>query len=101
MRLSTPPIINPASRKLLLEINTAVEMQTPIVLNIDIKCTEISRGINKPDVAGLHEVIGDHDVFLVWRDLDVVRADGGLGDGWVVETFDVIEVADVEGGDVV
>jgi hypothetical protein len=101
VRLSTPPIINPASRKLLLEINAAIEVQTPIRIDIDIQGAEIRRGVDEPDVAGLHEVIGDDDVFLVRRDLDVVRADGGLGYSGVVETLDGGEIADVEGGDVV
>jgi hypothetical protein len=40
-------------------------------------------------------------VALVRRDLDVVRADGRLDLVWVVEPLDVVEVADVEGCDVV
>jgi len=101
VRLSSPPIINPPSRKLLFEINTAIEMQAPIRIDIDIQGAEIRRGVDEPDVAGLHEVIGDDDVFLVRRDLDVVRADGGLRHGRIVETLDGGEIADVEGGDVV
>jgi hypothetical protein len=40
-------------------------------------------------------------VLLVGRDLDVVRADGRLVLVRVVETLDVVQVADVEGCDVV
>jgi hypothetical protein len=101
VRLGSPTIINPTSGKLLFKINTAIEMQATIRIDIDIQRAEISRGVDEPDIAGLHKVIGNNDVFLVRRDLNVVRADCGLGHRRVIETPDVVEIMDVEGGDVV
>lgn len=76
-------------------------MQAPIGININIKCLEISRCVDQSDISGLHEIIGDNDVFLVGGDFDVVGSDCGLDFVGVVEALDVVKVGDVEGCDVV
>lgn len=88
-------------RKLRLKINCAVESQPSIWQDINIQGLVIGRGIDESDLAGLHEVIGYDDVFLVGRYFDVMGADGGLDFVGVVKALDGVEVADVEGGDVV
>lgn len=96
MRLSTPSI-----SKLLRKINSTIKRQGPIRKNINIQSLEISRCINESNISCLHEIIGDNYVFLVGRYFDVVRSDCGLDFVRVVETLDVREIGDVEGGDVV
>lgn len=97
MRLRTPPRL----RKLTLKINRAIKPQAPIRININIQRLKISRGINKPNIPRLDEIIRYDDVFLIRGDFDVVWADGGLDGIWIVETFDIVEVGDVEGCNVV
>ena len=101
VRLGPSTIINPTPGKLLLKINTAIEMQTAIRIDINIQRAVISRCVDEPNIAGLNKVICDNDVLLIWCDLDVVRSDSWLSNGRIIETLDVGEVADVEGGDVV
>lgn len=83
------------------EVDAAVEVQAPVGVDVDVERLEVRRSINKADLTRLDKVVGHDDVLLVGRDLDVVRADGGLGFVWVVETLDVAQVGDVERGDVV
>lgn len=83
------------------EIDRAVEMQRAVGLDVDVLSLEVGRGIDKADVARLHKVVGDDDVFLIGGDFDVMRADDGLVFVGVVEALDVVEVGDVERGDVV
>lgn len=101
MWLRTPAIINPASGELLHKINGPVEMQTSIGIDINIQRPIISGSVDQANIAGLHEVIGDNDVFLVRSDLDVVRPDGWLNSVGIIEAFDVVEITDVERGDMV
>jgi hypothetical protein len=96
MRLRPTPV-----RKLLLEINSPIKVETSIRIDINIQRLEISRCVDETNIASLDEVIRDDDVFLVGGDFDVVGSDGGLDCGGVVETLDVAEVRDVERGDVV
>jgi hypothetical protein len=101
VRLRATTIIDPSPRKLLLEINTAIKMQTTIWIDVNVQRSVIGRGVDQSDGAGLHEVIGYNNVLLVWRDLDVVRADCRLSDGRIIETLYIREIRDVEGSDVV
>ena len=87
MRLRTSTV-----RKLLCEIDRAVELQATIVVDIDVQCLEVSRSVDESDVARLHEIVGDDDVFLVGRDFDIMWADGRLHRSWIVEAFDIGEV---------
>ena len=68
------------------EIDASIEIQTPIIVNIDIQRLEIRWGIDKAALAGLDEVVGHNNVFLVRSDFDVVRANGWLVFVWIVQT---------------
>ena len=83
------------------EVDRAVEMQGTVRVDVDVERFEISWRIDEADIAGLHKVIGDDDVFLVGCDFDVVRSDGGLDFVGVVKALYVFEVGDVEGGNVI
>lgn len=83
------------------EVDGAVEVQRPVGVDVDVQTLVVGGCIDEADVARLQEVVGDDDVFLVRGHFDVVGADGRLDFGRVVEAFDVGEVRDVEGGDVV
>lgn len=82
-------------RKLFIEVNRPVEAQATIIIQVDVQCLEISWSVDQSDLAGLHEVIRDDDMLLVRCHLDIVRADSGLILVRVIETLDVVEVADV------
>lgn len=88
-------------RKFPAKVNRAVEAQTAIIINVDVQRLKVSRGVDKANIAGLHKVIRDDEVLLVWRDLDIVRTNSGLVFIWVVKTLDVVEVGDVESSDMV
>jgi hypothetical protein len=85
----------------LAEVDSPVEAQATIIVDVDVQRLEISRSIDDTNLASLNKVVGDHDMLLVRSNLDVVRSDGRLVLIGVVQTLDVAEVADVEGGDVV
>jgi hypothetical protein len=87
--------------KLFAEVNGTVENKTSILLEIDVKRLEVSRGVDDTDLAGLNEIIGDNQVLLVGGDLDVVGSDGGLVLIRVIKTLDVVQVANIESSDVV
>ncbi len=90
MRLRPTPV-----RKLPAEVDRAVEAQAAVIVDVDIQRLEVGRGVDQADLAGLDEIVGDKQVALVGRDLDVVRADGRLVLVRVVEALDVVQVADV------
>ena len=83
------------------EVNGPVEVQTAILVEINVQRLEVSRRVNDTDVAGLHKVVGDDDMLLVRRDLDVVGTDGGLLLIGVIQTLDVVQVADVKSSDMI
>lgn len=89
------------SRELLAKVNGAVEVETAIVVDVDVQGLEVSRSIDVPDLPGLHEVIRDDNVLLVRCDLDVVRANRWLLFVGVIQALDVVQVADVKSRDVV
>ena len=83
------------------EVNGPVEVQTAILVEINVQRLEVSRRVNDTDVAGLHKIVGDDDMLLVRRDLDVVGTDGGLLLIGVIQTLDVVQVADVKSSDMI
>lgn len=91
----------PATGELGLEIDAAVEMQRAVPVDVDVETLVVGGRVDEADVARLHEVVRHHDVFLVRGHFDVVGAHGGLALVGVVKAFGVVEVGDVEGGDVV
>jgi len=95
------PRTTPAACKDLLKVNRSVEVERAILVNIDPVSLVVTRCIQHRDIARLHKVARDQNVLPVGRDLEVVRADDGLGGIRVVETLDVLEVGDIEGGHVV
>lgn len=90
MRLSTTTI-----GELLGEVNRAVERKAAILFKVDVERLEVSRGVDDTNVASLDEVVGDDQVLLVRCDLDIVRSDGRLILIGVIQTLDVVEVANV------
>lgn len=60
------------------KVNAPVKVQRPIRVDINIQRLEVSGGVDKADLAGLHEIVRDDDVLLIRSDLDVVGTDGGL-----------------------
>ena len=71
------------------EVDGTVEMQGAVGVDIDVLGLEVGGGLDKADLARLHEVVGDDDVLLVRRDLDVMRPDDGLLHVGVVEALGV------------
>lgn len=96
MRLSSTTI-----GELLVEIDGPVERKTSIILKINVKCLEVSWGIDNPNITSLDKVIGDNQVLMIGGNLDVVGSDSGLVLVGVIETLDVTQVTDVQSGDVV
>lgn len=88
-------------RELFAEINGPVETQTAVLVDVNVQRLEISRRVDDTDVPGLHEVVGDDDVLLVRRDFDIVGTNCGLLFIRVIQTLNVVQVADVQSGDVV
>lgn len=96
MRLSTTTV-----GELFAEVDGTVEGQATVLIEINVKSLEVSWGVDDTNLSSLHEVIGDNHMLLVGGDLDVVRADGGLILIRVIKTLDIVQVADVQGSDVV
>lgn len=96
MRLPTTAII-----KLLCKIDASAKVKAAIRIDIYIQRFEVRWGIDDPNVARLDEIVCYHNVFLVWGDFDVMGANGRLNFVGVVETFGIVQVGYVEGGDVV
>lgn len=88
-------------RELTQEINAAVELQAPIRQNINPLRLEICRRIHDTDITSLDKVIRNKQVLLIRADLDIMRSNNSLVRIRVVETLDVVQIADVERGDVV
>jgi hypothetical protein len=83
------------------EIDATVEAKATILIKVDVQSLEISRGVDDTDISGLDEVVCDNQVLLVRSNLDVVGTNSGLVLIGVIETLDVVEVANVQSGDVV
>lgn len=83
------------------KVNASIKVQGPIWIDIDIQRLEIRRSVDETDIARLNEIICDDDMFLIRSDFDVMRADGRLDFVGIVEAFDVVEVGNVERGDVI
>ena len=96
MRSAATPVL-----KLLRKVDGAVERETAIVVDVDVQSLVVGGDVDNTDITPLDEVIGDQEVFLIRCDLHVVGADGWLFLIWVIEPFDVIQVADVESRDVI
>ena len=88
-------------RKVLREVDAAIEVQATIVIDIDVQRAVIRGRVDQPDLARLEEVISDDEMLLVGGEFQEMGADGVLDLLGVVETDGVVEVGDVEGGDVV
>ena len=96
MRLRTAPIGIRSCK-----VNAPVEVQRAIRVDVNVQRLEVGGGVDEADLASLHKVVGDDNVLLVGGDFDVVGTDGGLNGVWVIEALGVVEVGDVERGDVV
>lgn len=87
--------------ELLVKVNGSVERQASILLEVNVKSLEVSWGVDDSDVTGLDKVIGNNQVLLVGSDLDVVGSNSRLVLIRVIETLDVVQVANVQSGNVV
>lgn len=96
VRLSSSPVA-----VLLIEVDGAVEVERAVLLNIDPLRLEVGGRIDDGDGTRLQEIVGDQEMLLIWSDLDVVWSDNALALVGVVETFDVVEVGDIQGRNVI
>lgn len=76
-------------------------MQGTVLVDVDVKPLVVCRGIDQANLPRLYKVVGDDNVLLVRCDFDVMRANGRLNLVRVIEALGVIQVRDVERGDVV
>lgn len=83
-------------RKVLCEIDAAVERKAAIIIEVQIKSLVISRNIDDPYIPCLDKVINDQEMLLVWRDFDVMGADGRLFLIRVIESLDIVQVANIQ-----
>ena len=60
------------------EVDRAIEMERAVGVDVDVKGLIVSRGVDKTNIASLHEVVSHNNVLLVRSDFDVVGANGGL-----------------------
>ncbi len=101
-----------------LKVDSAVEAESTVVEDVNPVDLVVTGGIEDRNlavqlavatestevftyIASLHKVAADEEVLLVGRNLDVVGTNDGLLLVGVVEALDVVEVGDVESGDVV
>lgn len=83
------------------KIDVSVKVKAAIRVNIYIERFEVCWCVDDPNVARLDEIVCDHDVFLVWGNFDVMGANGRLNFIGIVQTFGIVQVGYVEGGDVI
>lgn len=76
-------------------------MKASIIVDVNVQCLEISRGIDQTNSPSLNEVICHNDVLLVGCNLGVMWADRWLILVWVVKALYVVEIGNIERGDVV
>lgn len=79
MRLSTTTI-----GEFHREVYRTVEVETTVRKNVNPLSLEVRRSVDNANVTGLHEVVRDEEVLLVWRHLDVVWAYDPLVLVWVI-----------------
>lgn len=92
-----------AQRTIIIDINPVALVVTRSVQHRDLPCVRIVNPVGKMRtyIASLDKVAGHEKVLLVRRNLDVVGTNNGLILIGVIQTLDVIEVGNVEGSDVV
>lgn len=83
------------------KIDGSVKEKATIRVDINIERFEVCWCVDDPNVARLDEIVCHHDMFLVWRDFDVMGANRRLNFIRIVETFGIIQVGNVEGSDVI
>lgn len=83
------------------EVDGSVEAEAAVVEDIDILSHVVGGGVQNTNVTSLDKVIGNDDVLLVWRDLQVVRSDNWLYFAVGIESLDVVEIGYVQLIDVV
>lgn len=90
-----------AAGELFVEVDGTVEAKAAVLIEVDIKSLKVSRGVDDTDVSSLNEVVCDNQVLLVRSNLDVVGADGGLVLIGVIQSLDIVEIADIKSCNVV
>ena len=83
------------------EVDGAIERQATVVIDINVESLVISWDVDDTDVSALNKVVGDKEMLLIRSKLDVVWTDCWLLFIWVVKALDVLEVTDVQSGNVV
>lgn len=96
MRLGTTPV-----GELLVEVNGPIEREATIIVEINVQRLKISGRVDYPNITSLNKVVGDNEVLLIRSDLNVVGANRGLILIRVIQTLDVVQVADIQCGNMV
>jgi len=96
VRLSTSAV-----GELLAEIDSSVERQATVLIEIDVQGLEVSWSVDDTNFSGLHEIVGNNNMLLVGSNLDIVRADSWLILIRVIKTFDIVQVTDIQSSNVV
>lgn len=90
-----------AVTELLFKVDGSVKVKAAIRVDIYVQRFVVCWGVDDPDVTRLDEIVCDHDVFLVWCDFDVMGPNGRLNFIGIVETFGIVHIGYVEGGNVI
>lgn len=61
-------------------------------VEVDVVELVVGMGVDDAEVALLHKVVGDDEMFAVGGELEEVGADDGLGDGGVVDALDGVKI---------
>lgn len=96
MRLSASAI-----GELLAEIDSSVERQATVLVEIDVQGLEVSWSVDDTNFSSLHEIVGNNHMLLVGSNLDIVRADSGLILIRVIKTLDIVQITNIQSSDVV
>ena len=51
--------------ELALEVDAAVEVQTPVRCDVDVESLVVGRGIDNANISSLHEIVRHDNVFLI------------------------------------
>jgi hypothetical protein len=90
-----------AVRKLPFEVNSAVKAQSTVWQDINIQSLVVGGCIQDTNVTSLHKIVSHNNVLLIRSHFDVMRSNCGLLLVGVVETLNIVKVANIERSDMV